>query len=198
MKTRIIMLTALLAVGLPWVATAATRSAPADPSDDIRQALLWLPYYGPFDAISFQYDKGTVTLEGRAYAPGLEGDAERAVKRVAGVDTVINHIQPLPPSPNDDSLRWRAFYAIYTNDFLARYVPGGGFFLHGLGGLRRERALGLEPFGTYPIHIVVERGHIQLLGWVSTEADKTAAGLAAQGVAGSFGVDNGLQVYPTT
>src|SRR5688572_3902389 len=80
--------------------------------DEIRDAVLRLPYYGVFDAIGFSYDKGTVTLEGYAYRPSLKSDAERAVKRVAGVDTVVNKIVELPPSTNDDELRWRTFYAI--------------------------------------------------------------------------------------
>jgi hypothetical protein len=162
--------------------------------DEIRDAVLRLPYYGVFDAIGFSYDKGTVTLEGYAYRPSLKSDAERAVKRVAGVDTVVNKIVELPPSTNDDELRWRTFYAIYTNAFLSRYAPGGGLLWGHRHSLRRDIQLGLQPIGNYPIHIVVERGRIRLVGMVDSPADKTAAELAARGVPGSFGVENQLTI----
>jgi len=195
MRTRMLTLFAtLLGVAAVMAAPVHARGL-TDPTEDIRQALLWLPYYGPFDALSFTYDRGTVTLEGQAYALGLKADAERVVKRVAGVDQVINRIEQLPPSPQDDQLRWQTFYAIYGNESLSRYAPGGSLFLDRRW-LGRERDLGLEPFGTYPIHILVRNGHVELLGWVSSAADRTVANLAARGVAGSFGVENHLEVYP--
>jgi hypothetical protein len=63
---------------------------------------------------------------GYAYHPGLKSDAERAVKRASGVDTVVNRIEELTPSPNDDDLRWKLYYAVYREPFLSRYAPGGG------------------------------------------------------------------------
>jgi hyperosmotically inducible protein len=167
--------------------------------DDIRTKLLRLPYYGVFDFLAFTYDKGTVILSGYAYHPGLKADAERAVKQVARVDEVINKIEDLPLSPNDDDLRWKTYYAIYTDPFLSRYAPGGGM-LWG----HRHRAFGrfgsaarfpgLEPCGNYPIVIIVRNGRITLMGSVDNASDKTMAGMKANGVFGSFGVDNELTV----
>jgi hyperosmotically inducible protein len=184
----IAMVTMTLAIAL----NAQTREAQR--IDEIRDALLRLPYYGVFDALSFSYDKGRVVLEGYAYRPSLKSDAERAVKRVPGVDEVVNKIVELPPGSNDDELRWRTFYAIYTNAFLSRYAPGGGLLWGHRHEIRRDMSLGLQPIGNYPIHIVVERGRITLLGVVDNAADRTAAELAARGVPGSFGVDNKLMV----
>ncbi len=183
-----------------------SRAQGSTPEQDrvvaIREALLRLPYYGVFDFLTFTYDKGTVTLGGYAYQMSLERDSERVVKRVSGVDQVVNHVTQLPVSSNDDELRWRTFYAIYTNGFLSRYAPGGGM-LWGHRHAFRSGMLGsfgafpgTQPLGNYPIHIVVERGRIRLLGMVDTEADKIAANLAARGVAGSFGVENELMVEP--
>ncbi|MEZ5286746.1 MAG: BON domain-containing protein [Vicinamibacterales bacterium] len=198
MRTRIIVPALALAMAVVLTPRLDARTPAADPAEDINQALLWLPYYGPFDALRFHYDKGTVTLEGRAYASGLAADAERAVRRVPGVERVVNAITPLPASPNDDRLRWRTFDAIYTNDFLSRYAPGGGWGLRDRRVVAGERQLGLEPIGTYPIHIIVEHGHVELVGWVASDADRAAAGMAARGVPGAFGVENRLQVYPTS
>jgi osmotically-inducible protein OsmY len=52
----------------------------------------------------------------------------------------------------------------------------------------------MEPLGDYPLHIIVARGTITLLGVVDSESDKTVAGLRARGVPGAFGVENELTV----
>jgi hypothetical protein len=178
---------------------AAQPSAVADArqTEAIREALLRLPYYGVFDFLTFSYDRGTVVLGGYAYRAVLPDEAVRAVKRVPGVDTVTVEIKTLPASMFDDDIRWRAFYAIYTHAFLERYAPGA------IWGLRHQFGPlgifpGMQPIGTYPIHIVVEGGRVRLLGVVDNETDKTAATMAARGVAGTFGVENDLVVSPPT
>ena len=188
-------------------AAAAPRGQGSTPEQDrrvnaIREALLRLPYYGVFDFLTFTFDKGTVTLGGYAYQVSLTRDAERAVKRVSGVDRVVDNIAQLPLSPNDDDLRWRTFYAIYTNDFLAKYAPGGGLMWGHRHAVRSGMfgpfgpLPGTEALGNYPIHIVVDGGRIRLMGVVDNETDKNAANLAARGVTGSFGVENQLVVEP--
>lgn len=189
-----ILLTALVSGVQAQTATEQRRI------DDIRTALLRLPYYGVFDFLTFTYDKGSVTLGGYAYHGTLKGDAEKTVKRVAGVDQVVNNIVDLPVGQNDDDIRWNTFYAIYTNAFLSRYAPGGGLLWGHRHPYRRSMTRpfglfpGMQPVGSYPIHIVVERGRIKLLGVVDTQADKNAANLVARGVPGAFGVDNDLLV----
>jgi hyperosmotically inducible protein len=200
---------AVIAVFVLWVAlggiaapVAARSKAPATPIDGIRQELLQLPYYGVFDFLSFTYDKGTVNLMGYAYRQTLKSDAVRAVKRVAGVDVVNDQIEELPVSMNDDELRWQAYYAIYRDPFLSRYAPGGGMLWghrHPFGSgtlfpMGPSRFPGSEPAGDYPIHIIVNQGHITLLGVVDNQNDKTVAGMRAQGVPLSFGVVNELMV----
>lgn len=202
---------AILNVALLTLASAgamrpvAASAQPAGSREDsritaIREALLRLPYYGVFDFLTFAYDKGTVRLGGYAFQPSLVADAQRAVKRVPGVDQVVSEIRTLPASFNDDDIRWRVFYAIYTNEFLSRYAIAAG----ALWGHRHpyrapmSRAFtafpGMQPLGNYPIHIIVEGGRVRLLGVVDSDADKNVAGLAARGVSGTFGVDNDLVV----
>lgn len=163
--------------------------------ENIRQALVRLPYYGVFDFLAFRYEKGTVTLSGYAYAPGLKRDAVGAVKRVARVDKVVDGIEQLPASPNDDRIRWRTFYKIYNDNFLSRYAPGGGLPVRFDRQFVTPRYPGMQPFGIYPIHIIVERGRTRLVGVVDSEADKTVAGFRAREVPGTFGVENEL-VFP--
>ncbi len=160
---------------------------------NVQRALQRLPYYGVFDFLAFGVDRGTVTLLGYAYHGNLKSDAAQAVKRVSGVDEVADQIETLPASQNDDRIRWATFYNIYTDDFLSRYAPGGAM------SARYEtrsfaRFPGTQPFGTYPIHIIVKNGRTMLLGVVDSEVDKTLAGVRAREVTGVFGVENELVV----
>jgi hyperosmotically inducible protein len=165
--------------GLAFVLTGVEPALRADAKssvEEIRKELMQLPYSGVFDFLAFSYDKGTV-------------------------DQVIDKIEELPVSPNDDELRWKTYYAIYRDPFLSRYAPGGGLLWghrHPFGpdfqAMSFTRFPGMEPIGDYPIHIIVKNGRITLLGVVDTEGDKTLAGLRARDVPGSFGVDNELAV----
>src|ERR1700716_1172221 len=199
--SRLAVALASLTLVLAGARTAAQPQAKST-MDEIRKELMQLPYYGVFDFLAFKYDKGTVTLLGYAYRPILKTDAVRAVKRVSGVDQVIDKIEELPVSQNDDELRWKTYYAIYRDPFLSRYAPGGGllwghrhpFASGALFPLGPSRFPGTEPAGDYPIHIIVKQGQITLLGVVDNESDKTIAGMRARGVPLSFGVVNDLMV----
>ena len=160
----------------------------------IERALHRLPYYGVFDFLSYGVERGTVTLAGYAYRGNLRIDASRrAVKKVSGVDEVANKIEILPASQEDDRIRWATFSSIYTDEFLSRYAPGGVM------GARREMLSaaqypGMQPFGTYPIHIIVKNGRTTLVGVVDNESDKILAGVRAREVPLVFGVENQLEV----
>jgi hyperosmotically inducible protein len=183
--------------GLTFGISGAAQSRPDSTVDGIRKELLQLPYYGVFDFLAFKYDKGTVELMGSAYHPGLKSDAERAVKRASGVDTVVNKIEELPPLPNDDELRWKVYYAIYRDPFLSRYAPGGGMLWghrHRFGGGFQGMIDGMEPAGDYPIHILVKNARVRLIGVVDNEGDKNLAGMKARQVPGSFEISNELAV----
>jgi hyperosmotically inducible periplasmic protein len=190
-RSRVFVIAALVFMSVAAVAAAQPSSEDARTNDDIRRALLRLPYYGVFDYVTFQYDKGTVTLSGYAYRATVKNDAVKAVKRVSRVDQVLDQIELLPVTQNDDRIRWSTFYRIYGDAFLSRYAPGGG-----LAGRRfyGPRYPGAEPFGYYPIHIVVQRGRTMLLGVVDSESDRTAAGFRAREVPLTFGVENELLV----
>jgi len=198
-QVQLITFTVIAAAGLAVATVAAqSREARADTvREEIRKELLQLPYYSVFDFLAFKYDRGTALLMGYAYAPALKQDAERAVKRVPGVDTVQNNVEQLPPSQTDDEIRWRVYYAIYNDPFLSRYAPGAAMLWghrHRFGGFAGIWGDGYEPAGNYPIHIVVRNGRVTLLGVVDNEGDKTIAGTKARQVPGTFEVMNELIV----
>jgi hyperosmotically inducible protein len=139
----------------------------------VRHELVMLPYYGIFDDLAFRVDGHTVTLLGAVARPTLKDDAERVVKKVPGVEQVVNNIEVLPVSPNDDQIRRAEYRAIYGDPSIStRY----GF-----------RALP-------SIHIIVKNGHVTLEGVVANQADKSLIGIRANGVPGVFSVTNDLLV----
>jgi hyperosmotically inducible protein len=139
----------------------------------VRHELVMLPFYGVFDNLAYSLQGvDTVTLSGQVTRPTLKSSAENVVKGIEGVGKVINNIEVLPNSPNDDKLRLATYRAIYGRTGLDRY------------------AVRAVP----PIHIIVKNGNITLEGVVATEMDKNLAGMAANGVSGAFGVTNNLRV----
>jgi hyperosmotically inducible protein len=132
-----------------------------------------LPYVNAFDYMSFTTDtNGNVTLMGEVTNPTLKKDAGNVVKRVEGVERVDNQIQVLPVSFFDNGLRVQLFRTIYGYPVLQRY------------------GLGVNK----PIRIIVDNGHVTLVGFVDNEADKNIAGIRANSVPGVFSVDNQLKV----
>jgi hyperosmotically inducible protein len=190
-----------VAVAASQTLPAATQPAADRIIENIREELMQLPYYGVFDFLAFRYEKGTVTLQGYAYSLGTKDSAVRAVRRVSGVDEVVNTIEELPPSSFDDDIRWRTYYAIYRDPFLARYAPGGAMlwghrhpYRGPFGRFGAPGLTGFEMAGNYPIRIIVRNSRVTLLGVVDNESDKTVAGVRARGVSGSLGVENELMV----
>src|SRR6266849_1463991 len=140
---------------------------------EVRHELVMLPFYGVFDNLSYKVDPdGTVTLLGQVSRPTLKSDAENAVKHIEGVERVVNNIEVLPTSIEDDRIRRAAYRAIFGNEVLSQY---------------QLRAVP-------PIHIIVKNGHITLEGVVARQMDKQIAGVQANSVHGAFSVTNNLVV----
>jgi hyperosmotically inducible protein len=179
------------------VGAAQTLSA-RETTQSVQRALERLPYYGVFDFMAFNVERGTVTLTGYAYHASLRSAAESATRRVAGVDEIANRVELLPASQNDDRIRWATFYRIYTDAFLSRYAPGGP------DQIRRDlydsrRFPGMhQPLGMYAIHIVVRNGHTTLFGVVDNAGDRQIAEMRAREVTGVFSIENEIEVAKKT
>ena len=141
---------------------------------EVRHELTMLPYYSVFDDLSYKVEGGTVTLFGAVVRPSLKSDAENVVKKIEGVERVVNNIEVLPLSPNDDQIRRAVYRAIYSQPGLDMY------------------SLRAVP----TIHIIVKNGNVTLTGAVANEGDKERANIAANGVPGVFSVKNDIQVGP--
>lgn len=141
---------------------------------EVRHELLMLPYYNVFDWLEAEIkDSNTVVLRGQVIRPTTKSEAENNVKRIEGVEKVINEIEVLPLSPSDDRLRRQLHRTLFNwNSPLFHY-------------------------GTAPvpsIHIIVKNGRVTLKGLVLRKSDSDYAYLKARGVFGSFDVKNELQI----
>jgi len=134
---------------------------------EVRHELVMLPYYGVFDNLSYKVDPdGTVTLLGQVARPTLKSDAENVVKRIEGVEKVVNNIEVLPTSINGRPDPPRRLPCHLRNEVLSEY---------------QLRAVP-------PIHIIVRNGNITLEGVVARQMEKQIAGMQANGVPGAFSV----------
>ena len=140
---------------------------------EVRHELMTLPYYGIFDNLAFSVEPGgIVRLLGQVVRPTLKSDAEGRLRGIPGIEKVINDIEVLPVSPNDDRIRLDIARNIYRTETLERY----GFQVNP------------------SIHIIVKNGNVVLEGVVDSEGDKTIAGFKAREVGGVFDVKNNLTV----
>jgi hyperosmotically inducible periplasmic protein len=167
---------ALLVAAL--VLSAQDRNASPKAADrivrEVRHELVMLPFYSVFDNLAYRVQGYTVTIEGQVTKPTLKTDAEKAIKRIEGVEKVVNNIEVLPLSPNDDRIRRAVYRAVYSQPGLEMY------------------SLRAVP----TIHIIVKNGNVTLAGAVANQGDKTRAEIAAKGVSGVFSVTNELLVSP--
>ncbi|MCU1250634.1 MAG: putative periplasmic or secreted lipoprotein [Edaphobacter sp.] len=202
----------LLAAALIFSVTAPaaiTQSAPAPTwsqedtlriVNEVQKKLAGLSTYGVFDWITFGVQGRTIILKGYASRPILKSDAENVVKHIKGVEQVINEIEVLPNSPNDDRIRAAVYNRIYTQPSLAKYNANQGSLARALGPGGPSVALmagGITndpPIGFHAIHIIVKNGNVALYGVVNNEMDKTIAGMQANSTPGVFSVDNDLIV----
>ena len=140
---------------------------------EVRHQLVMLPYYSVFDDLGFTVNGGTVTLVGQVVRPVLKDDAAAVTKKVEGVTSVVNNIEVLPLSGNDDRIRRDVYRAIYGDPLLStRY--------------------GFQALPS--IHIIVKNGNVRLEGVVANEMDRSVANIRANAVPGAFHVQNDLMI----
>lgn len=135
--------------------------------------ILFLPYYGAFDHISYKVEGNTVTLYGRVADGRNKSDAANAIKRIEGVANVVNNIEILPPSPFDNQIRFQIARSFARDGAsLYRYIQ--------------------EPRPS--IRIIVDGGNVTLEGFVNNRSDSQLANILANGAPGVFSVTNNLIV----
>lgn len=141
---------------------------------EVRHELLMLPYYSLFDDLEYSVQGRTVTLSGSVTSDHAQTkqDAERAVKSIEGVESVINNIRVLPPAPFDSQIREQVYRKLNNAGGLSQYF-----------------------WQAAPsIHIIVANSNVTLKGYVDSSGDKDLAGITVKEIPNVFNVKNELQV----
>ena len=176
------------------VTLARSQQLPLDMSAAIRKAIVTLPNYGVFDDLSFEIQESTVILRGFASRPSLKESVSQTVKKIQGVEKVINQIEVLPLSPRDDDVRADLYTNIYGDTALSRF--GSRRATPQFPSIARQ-GFGITndpPIGYHAIHIIVKSGHVTLAGMVDTPGDSIIAETRVRGTFGVFSVTNDLRV----
>jgi hyperosmotically inducible protein len=141
-------------------------------NQQVQRRLASVPWYSVFDNLEYKVEGRRVVLLGQVVNPAVKSDAESSVKRIEGVSQVVNEIQVLPLSPFDNQIRRAEYRAIFSDPSLSRY------------------SMGAIP----SLHIIVDNGHVTLVGYVSNQMDRTLAGIRAKTVPNVFSVTNDLRI----
>lgn len=129
-------------------------------------------YDSTFDYFALGVKDGVVTLEGQDRTGVGHDEAMADIANMPGVKDVIDKVTIAPVSNFDDGLRLRAARAIYGDPALRKYA--------------------IDP--ARPIRIIVDNGHVTLVGAVNSAMDKQIAGMRAGQLFGAFSVENKLEV----
>lgn len=186
-----LVLAALVLFGTPARAQEVVQ-APSDTVRQVRRALDRLPYYGVFDFVAFGVKDRVVTLQGFVQRAALRKEAEQMVRKATGLE-VANQIEVLPASSIDDGLRWEAYLRIYSDEFATQYVSGGSATVR-FDAVEMSRFPGMEPYGNYPVHIIVRNRTILLVGVVDSDFDKQALLARARLVPHVIKLEDGVSI----
>jgi osmotically-inducible protein OsmY len=139
----------------------------AEVVDRIRHYALFTVY----DDFQGRVRNGIVYLGGAVTDPKKLADVVERVAKVRGVQAIDNKVTVLPANQSDDQLRVTIANAIYRLPEFERYSMA-------------------DP----PIHIIVDRGHVTLIGMVRSDIEKRKALEAARFVYGVLALEDKVQL----
>jgi osmotically-inducible protein OsmY len=124
-----------------------------------------------YDDFQGNVKNGIVHLRGAVTDEKKLGDIIERVAKVRGVQEIDNKVTVLPANQDDDRLRVTIANAIYSLSDFERYSMANP-----------------------PIHVIVNRGHVTLVGAVRSEIEKRKAYEAARFVNGVLALDDRVVV----
>ncbi len=157
-------------------------------TQDILSVIANLPDYTVYDWLTFGIKDNVVYLRGIAHRTSLRSQAPAAVKKVKGVKEVKNEIEYTRTPKSDVEIRRQIYRSIYYTT-MQPYAKEAMYYVVG--------AQSSLPRGPHPIHIVVVKGDVRLMGYVFSEEDKETASRAVLSVGGMVKtLENALKVRP--
>jgi osmotically-inducible protein OsmY len=127
--------------------------------------------YSVYDNIEGRVRNGAVRLEGAVTEPKKSDDILERVAKVRGVQAIDNRIEVLPASQSDDRLRVTIATAIYRDQAFENYSM-------------------VDP----PVHVIVNNGHVTLVGFVRSQIERIKAESIARQMYGVLAVENKVQL----
>jgi len=141
-------------------------------AEDVAELIRGHVQFTIFDDAEVGVTDGIVTLTGKVTTSSKAHIFADLASRVRGVQDVRNRIETLPASTLDDELRYTIGSRIYSDPVFWNL------------------AVQSNP----PVHIIVERGRVTLVGVVSSEVERRTAETIARSTFGVFGVTNKLRL----
>jgi hyperosmotically inducible protein len=139
----------------------------AEVSNKIQQYDLFTVY----DDIQGSVRNGNVRLAGAVTEDKKLSDIVERIAKVKGVQAIDNKVIVLPANQSDDQLRVRIATAIYRDEAFVNYSMANP-----------------------PIHVIVNNGHVTLVGVVRSELEKRKALEAARFANGVLAVDDRVRL----
>jgi hyperosmotically inducible periplasmic protein len=137
----------------------------------VSRELQQYPRMTVYDIVDGVVREGVVTLTGAVTDAGKTDEIIERLEKILGVQAITSQIKELPVSPLDDRIRVAIASQIYANPLFDNY----------------SRA-------TPPIHVIVENGHVMLVGIVTSDIERRKADAIAHTVPGVFSVDDQIRL----
>ena len=127
--------------------------------------------YTVYDFVDGRVRDAVVTLNGAVTMPIKQDEIVELLEKTPGVRDIKNGLTVLPVSPSDDQIRVVIANQIYRDPLFVNYSR-------------------VNP----PIHVIVEHGHVTLIGIVTSQIDRQKAEAVAHMVPGVFSVNNQIRL----
>jgi hyperosmotically inducible protein len=114
---------------------------------------------------------GAVKLTGAVTEPKKASDILERIAKLHGVQAIDSQIEVLPASQSDERLRVQITTAIYRDEAFRNYSM-------------------VDP----PIHVIVNLGHVTLVGVVRAELERIKAESIARSTPGVLAFDDRVQI----
>ena len=126
-------------------------------------------FYGVFDWITIESNRGVITLDGWVHLPWLKDQFQNEVEKISGVKSVVNKIQN---TFGPGEIGFRAARLIYNDPMF----------------------WGTQYSAKPPIHIIVNNGKVYLYGTVNSAVQKSWAANIISFRTDAFSVENNIEV----
>ena len=193
MKTRPFFTLVVAVVAIAFATPALAQDDDADHAKAramakaVTDAVYAMSDYTAFSNVDFHITAGgTVNLTGMSARKELKANICGVIEGVDGVTECTDNLYQLSTSRADREIRIRVYDSIYRR-YLSDYATVG---------FGQRAAGGTRFMGRHAIHIIEDKQHVYLYGYVFSEEDKASATRAVEVTPGVADVKNYLRVVP--